>query len=642
MTPNPSLDRLPPCGETWELDIVDPEGAIRIAGGRQFVLVVCARRGAGQVLAARPVPAEEAIAGAVETALETCAAPAAGRPRRPARFIVRDRELADALKTALGRGSGVRVFVERWLRDADAAADLLLDEFGDEEGEPLTLAESGVGAAARRLFWRSAQAYHDAEPWLLVEDDRPIRVEPGDGEPAVHCIVIGGAGDAFGLGLVFDERAVASIGERPRAVVEGEFASLAVMFMPAEEMDERLVAEARADGWTGPHRAFPLALAVPGGDRPEADIVGEDDVRLLAAALQAVPAFLRAHEAALGGGEPAVGAAEYEDAGGRRRTARLSVPAAAPADPALRAMRLVGRARARIHDLVLARPDAEALLDRLAWSFFLAGRPWYASGDDIRDAFGRFLDWALFAAPVPGGTLAEQAIAAAPLDEDERARLRRVADPIFGVFRVEAPAAGDGPTRLTDVATGASYAVPGGALTDALEKGQLVAGPLFREPDGEFRVITEGCVVLEPLRPANAQLPERLDPATITPELEEALHGAGTEWIDALAPLQEACDEYDGFRAALDAWRASGLPDAGELRAAIAAADSPVEILQRIEPEWLTTQELELFAAFLRRLWNLTPRAELDGRSPEQMHRPGATRGRRRGGRAKGRKKKKR
>jgi hypothetical protein len=534
--------------------------------------------------------------------------PATGTPLRPARLRVADRGFADALAAEIGTGL-LSVEVADSLETHAAVASDLLRSLGWARAENLPpLPDTPLHAQ----FFRTAAAFYNARPWQYLSDASPLVLEIS-GQRETLVTVLGNAGIASGLALFPDSATLDALAADPSLALDAD--SLSFTFAPEADVDPAWQKARGARRWPiASPSAFPVALARRAG---AAALPDESELWLLDAAAAAVAALAAKHGPALERGEDRELGLELPDPGGGSTRVRVlirtaSADSGAPSSPEEQAIESVISAAIRL-------PDSRATLGRLAWSFYRDGGPSYVEPAGMDAAEERFVTWAVFAAKPQKRTLAERGVEAIePTLSPEALKLaKRVARPRIGVFRVEFTAAARKPGRqLREEATGKTFRLQLSEATRDIEPGMFLLGTVHPVGRGEV-VLGDGAVTATPTSRTPARIPVE-GPTEFGPALEEGMFGAGTGWIQEIA-APEVREAYDEFR---DALAATGdrLPTYAEFQVLIRRAAMPLDIFRKgFGFEWWTEIEVHVMMAFLMRIWNLTSRAELGGRSPDQM-----------------------
>jgi len=189
---------------------------------------------------------------------------------RPAVLEVADEDLGRRVREALG---------DRELEIASAsglpAVQAVLATMGEYEGRrmpPGALDGTGVTVDRMRAFAEAARRFWEAAPWRHLSDEDLVQIEaPAAGRGLAHVVVLGAAGQTFGVGF-FDSA------KDHDAVTDGVLGAVdrprwSVLFGPITDLPF-----GDADLWedhglpvAGPD-AYPLAIRVGAGDvrRPDA------------------------------------------------------------------------------------------------------------------------------------------------------------------------------------------------------------------------------------------------------------------------------------------------------------------------------------------------------------------------------------
>lgn len=127
---------------------------------------------------------------------ETIENPAEGPPRKPARIRVPETELAESLRTAVGKEIDIRVAPVPELDEVLASLAGHLQTVGEE---PAYLDGVTDPAVVGRLFTAAARLYTLA-PWRNVAEDQLLRVDiPSLEIDGAALCVIGGIGQDLGI-----------------------------------------------------------------------------------------------------------------------------------------------------------------------------------------------------------------------------------------------------------------------------------------------------------------------------------------------------------------------------------------------------------------------------------------------------------
>jgi len=280
--------------DVWELDAVPfPSRFMDDPAARPVAIVV----GSGPfVVHARLLnraPAEPDDLARVLAAEIAVAIDVAGQ--LPVRIDVRHASMAAALRPLLlPRGINVRA-VPTLTTLHEAAQGLVAHLAGGADAPMASLPETWAGwdlprDSVARLF-RAAAAYYRARPWQLVADDRPIVASLAHGD-VWYAVILGNAGQEFGVALYHDPEDVASVyyeRDLRRAINALRGSMLSITFAAKDDLPPRVRREVRDAGWeiAGP-AAYPLlmVLGTPGGG------VRQSQIEQLIALLDCVPRFV--------------------------------------------------------------------------------------------------------------------------------------------------------------------------------------------------------------------------------------------------------------------------------------------------------------------------------------------------------------
>jgi hypothetical protein len=274
-----------------------PELALWVLAGEGFAL--------GYELA-QPGAGLETVA---ELLLEAMRRPAMGQPRRPGKVQVRDPALAERLREQL-EPLGIPVEQSEALDDWRAAFDATDAAMAPGSGYRPTTEDHATALA--ELF-RAAADYHRAEPWRLLDEQRPMGLDLiGLPEPTMGMTVMGAGGENRGLVLYPSVQALVefylAVQKMDPTTLDPEMfpPALSLNFSTAEEMPDEAVQEQRARGWElDSPDAFPLMLATEPGAGCTIDL-SPRAMMLMIIALRAVTKFAEEAAADLERGEPQI------------------------------------------------------------------------------------------------------------------------------------------------------------------------------------------------------------------------------------------------------------------------------------------------------------------------------------------------
>lgn len=632
-----SLERVSLEPVTWEVAVVPASEFLTLnPTGADAVVVLAVEIETGAVVCCEPNEHGD-VDEAARTITSSMLRPPEGPPRRPRRMLVRDAQLAGVLESALPAGQQVELRSE--LPGIDALAATIattIEQTAQAQGA--YLARAGMAPDAVAGFFEAAAEFYGIAPWTLV--DEPLTVNLPDRDAPLQAVIMGAERTTYGLVLFFDPGELATMFEGEDAVPFGAD-TIGTTFVPEAEVPPEMRNERRRHGWriAGP-TAYPMLLrTTTGGDlRP----AGAEDMRIATLALRAVARFVRDNGDPLRQGRPCRATLDVEEPTAGRVRITVGFPAdegddtdhevldlfsdanaASAASPALTlegaGSSAFARATTLLHELVMRvsrSRQAGKVVRRLAWSFFRDSEPGYLEDDDARDdAVARFYEWAAFCAPVRtgGATLVRSAIdAATDLDDVGRRDRRALATPVFSMFEVVSVRRGQG-YSLIDIADGGLYHVRDPDAAPGLRPKHYYVAALF--PLGTDEHIAGGAAFsFKPDRKVDPRVFRGVEPSERPLVVEQILFGASTDWIDQLRPDQLP-GVYDGFRADV---AGAGIPAFSQVRRRIQSAQHPSDLLALAsEVRWATTEEMRVFMAFVQRVWNITPRKELGGLSPE-------------------------
>ncbi|MGH7505368.1 MAG: DUF6930 domain-containing protein [Longimicrobiales bacterium] len=627
---------LPLSADVWEADMVPlPEAAVAgMPGAGALRVAIAAVVGSDLVVGTEIGEWSDDAETIADVVLEAMTAPMAGNPRRPAAVRVRRTDAARALADRLPKGTDVEFADTLPAIEAVARG---LDEF--LLGESLVSA-TGPDLSAMEDFFDAAAAFYEAAPWQRLGEPTPLEISVNSA-PAVFGIVLGEEGEMHGLALhgSFDELLELMEGARDESNVR------LIFYLPESDVPPTIAEQRKLRRWrvAGP-AAFPvLVRRRADGSEPNPDV---EDLRLAAAALRATRS-LHTDATVAELAEPGEMNFVVGNIEGASSAVRVAWPAGGGLERGGKSRRRRARASARrrrtgadaIEPLARTGPDEEdvgegerfpeleelvqritrlpstrRVLPRLAWTFFRALEPRHVAVEDMEDAMARFSEWAMFSAlPSPDRpTLAAQAVARAArqLDKQRVAALRVVARPRHSLYRVTA--VDDDAITVRDVLRKTRMRVLIRDARRGYSKGIQFIGNLFPAPNGAFRLgstLTE----VEGKIPAESVAP----PPEVAAVMAEAdVFGATAEWILELDSIAELRDAWSDFRRALGN-AGTRLPSFGSLQKRIRTAKEPQEVVGALaRRSWWSFEEMEVCTTFVHQAWNLTPRDELDGRSP--------------------------
>jgi hypothetical protein len=310
-TPQP-LEALPMASEeVWEGGSGPLTAQVREEEGGPFhpELALWVLAGEGPALGyelAKPGAGPDAL---IKLLHEVMRRPAVGRSRRPGKVRVQDPALADQLRELL---APLEVAVEQseLLNDWRAAFDATDAAMAPGSGYHPTTEDH---AAVLAELFRAAAAFHRAQPWRLLDEQRPMGLDLlGLGEPTLGLTVMGAGGENEGLVLYPSIQVLMEFYDAVRqmdlAALDREAcpAALCLSFSSSQEMPDEAVKEQQARGWElDAPDAFPLLLATEPGEGCTIDL-SPRSLMLMIIALRAVTRFAEEAEADLRRGEPRV------------------------------------------------------------------------------------------------------------------------------------------------------------------------------------------------------------------------------------------------------------------------------------------------------------------------------------------------
>lgn len=307
-----SLEELPFApDEVWEGGSGPMSAQVQGEGGASFhpELALWVLAGEGFALGyelAQPGAGSETVA---KLLLETMRRPAMGKPRRPGAIHVQDPALADRLREQF-EPLGIAVEQTEPLDDWRAAFDATDAAMAPGSGYRPSTEDHATALA--ELF-RAAAAYHRAQPWRFLNEQRPMGLDLiGLPEPTMGLTVMGAGGENRGLVLYPSVQALVefymTVQKMDFTALDPEMfpPALSLSFSSAEEMPEEAVQEQQARGWElDTPDAFPLMLATEPGAGCMIDL-SPRSLMLMIIALRAVTKFVEEAEADLRSGEPQI------------------------------------------------------------------------------------------------------------------------------------------------------------------------------------------------------------------------------------------------------------------------------------------------------------------------------------------------
>lgn len=255
-------------------------------------------------------------------------------------------------------------------------------------------------------------------------------------------------------------------------------------------------------------------------------------------------------------------------------------------------------------DRVFAVLWSGPVLRRLSWSFFRDREPNY-TGDALAtvQAMARFLDWAMFfARPAGAGTLASYALAemtkeTTPQQTEFWTRFSKP-DYIIGDITEVIPRKG---YVLRDRISGKDFRINDPAGSKDVERGNGIIGPLFAISDSEYGYEVNSLfgklfdATTEPIKPNTGE--------ELGPRIEAQVHGANTTWITDMTDIDDLSKAYDEFQADIG----NPLPYWRVLKPMLDSAATIDDVINPVisSMKWWTKDEVDVFLAFMTRLWHL-------------------------------------
>jgi len=289
--------------DVWEVDLLpfaaeiadDPTArmTVLLLGAGDLVLAV-------EVLSHPPSEAPE-VAALLARALADAATATGVRPEVvQVRLAVLVDELAELLADESHPAHGASVVAARPMRRLDDALASLEARTGVPRAEPGLLPSSqvqsyaswGFAPADLARFFAACAAFHEAKPWLMIDDRDPFTLRTRDGG-AWETVVLGTEFDVPGLSLYEDAtdvfRSFDDLSGSPDAPEQIRGAVVMLSFEAREDTPKRMREEIKQAKWpvAGP-AAYPYVSAVntPGGG------ITARQLRAMTAALEAVPGFV--------------------------------------------------------------------------------------------------------------------------------------------------------------------------------------------------------------------------------------------------------------------------------------------------------------------------------------------------------------
>lgn len=216
---------------------------------------------------------------------------------RPARIYFTDPAVAEMATEPLGK-----MGIYAAARKAPKAVQEVLTHFETfMRGAPPIPSLLDTPGATKKLaheLFAAAAAYYRRAPWRTISDSHPIAVSYPEGATARYAVVMGNAGEAFGLAVYDSVAELARIYSGVEMAADPDLEWLTIMFGPEQETPLADLADIEKYGWpVAGQSAYPfIVVARADGEagRPDAD-----DMTWLAAALRALPDFVEGHLSAV-------------------------------------------------------------------------------------------------------------------------------------------------------------------------------------------------------------------------------------------------------------------------------------------------------------------------------------------------------
>ncbi len=494
----------------------------------------------------------------------------------------------------------------------------------------MTTTEAPSDALLGFLF-RSCVACYNAKPWQLLNDSDTVRLNV-DAEPPILARFTGPDGDSSPGVLLVSAYTKEQELEAPEEPIAFSGARVFMVFVPEHEAPQWLRDARRVNKWPlASPSAFPAVFAAT-NDAGETRALSADEMRTLCVAINVLVTFVATKRKQIESRQPHGDVIKVRDDAGLVRVALVQFPFYADALDGWQSHKThytadshANLALQDVRNAALDLPDASTILDRLVWSFFRDTGPNYASEEEgWSEAMARFLTWAIFGYRADGKSLADRALQqlGETKSSEELEMHRRIVTPRVGMFRVSSVKRDVG-LQLHDVLRGDTLDVVERLATRKLHEGNGVLGTLHPISDTQW-IMAPGAA-LYPSLPRTSQEKEEMPAESFAPTVEASVFGAGTDWIQ-MADADHLQDAYEMFAEVLTE-NGDTLPMYHQLQEQIDHAAQPTEIIQSLDRRatWWSDTELNVVLAFVMRIWNVTPRAELGGKSPDEMH---ASRGR--------------
>jgi tetratricopeptide (TPR) repeat protein len=220
-------------------------------------------------------------------------APGGGKPRRPAKIVLADVALAEALAPALAR-VGV-VWEVRPLPELDNVVRLLEEHMRGGPEHPGLLSVRGATPEFVGVLFAAAADFYRAAPWVQLNNGQTFALQiPAGSGPKWIASVMGNGGVEYGLGVYKSWSAFEKVfmgSDDPRELFSGHLAVLygGPHMLPFDDMDAL-----QRYGWEmAGAEAYPAPVVVEAVENMRRPDLTE--LRWLEAALRAIPLLVRDH-----------------------------------------------------------------------------------------------------------------------------------------------------------------------------------------------------------------------------------------------------------------------------------------------------------------------------------------------------------
>ena len=238
-------------------------------------------------------PAPEAVFSLLVNAMAK-PAPGAGGRNRPARIMLDDRELVEALTPRLTE-IGVRCDYAASMPAVDTLLRELTAHLNDMDERPGLMAAPGVTQPLVAEFYAAALYFYEQEPWRWVDNLAAIEVRYPASDPTRYAVIMGFGGQEFGLAIYLTAKDL----KLQYTALDPDQLMRKMTAMSVTYSEPDLLAFDDLDaiakhGWpiAGPN-AYPLTMkSVPPG---ELSPFSSAEIALFAAALRTLPDFVTQH-----------------------------------------------------------------------------------------------------------------------------------------------------------------------------------------------------------------------------------------------------------------------------------------------------------------------------------------------------------